>query len=323
LSLTTQDVLSGLLVVDKPVGPTSHDVVARARRALGTRRIGHTGTLDPNATGVLPLVIGRATRLASMLSGTEKEYDAGIRLGIATDTYDAAERSAAPPAPPSGIDRAIVDAALDGFRGTYLQAPPPYSAKKIGGVPAYKLARRNEPVQPRAVTVTVTRLTLESYDEGLARVRVSASAGFYVRSLAHDLGAQLGCGAHLETLRRVRAGAFGEALSVPLEVIEQEGHGASRRLIPVEGLLPDMPAVVLTERGARRASHGNELSIEDLAGPLPVAVTSFWSAACDDSGATEAPSSSPRCRLVDGAGTLVGIAEIGRGGLLHPVIVLV
>ncbi|MEO8077648.1 MAG: tRNA pseudouridine(55) synthase TruB [Acidobacteriota bacterium] len=306
------DSLDGVLVVDKPAGPTSHDVVARVRRALRTRRIGHTGTLDPLATGVLPLVIGRATRLAALFSGTEKEYEAGVRLGLATETYDAAGRVGPPPQPPDGIDALVVEAALDQFRGTYLQSPPAYSAKKIDGVAAYTLARRNEPVQPRAVTVTVTDLSLVSYAGGLARILVRASAGFYVRSLAHDLGGRLGCGGHIETLRRVKAGAFGEQQAVTLDTIEADGPGGARWLIPLNALLPHVPAIVLTERGARRASHGNALTNEDLTDAAALQLQGPGS-----SGGTR------RWRLVDTGGTLLGIAEIGPGGFLHPVIVLV
>jgi len=303
--------MNGVLVVDKPAGPTSHDVVSRVRRALRTRRIGHTGTLDPLATGVLPLVIGRATRLASLLSGTDKEYDAGVRLGLATETYDAADRIGPPPDPPPDIDFVRIDGALAEFRGTFEQAPPAYSAKKIDGVAAYKLARQHTPVQPRPVRVTVTHLALHSYDRGLARLRVRASAGFYVRSLAHDLGQRLGCGAHLETLRRVRAGAFGEESAVPLEAIEAEGSGAARLIVPIEQLLPQVPAVVLNDRGAVRAAHGNELTPEDLSDPSAV------------SRPAEDGSNPGRWRLVDGRGMLLGIAESRPGGLLHPVIVLV
>lgn len=303
--------MNGVLVIDKPVGPTSHDVVARVRRALRTRRIGHTGTLDPLATGVLPLVIGRATRLASLLSGADKEYGAGIRLGASTDTYDAAHRSGPPPEPPPAIDAGQIDSALARFRGTFDQSPPSYSAKKIGGVAAYTLARRQTPVQPRAVRVTVGHLSLVSYDRGLVRLRVSASAGFYVRSLAHDLGQALGCGAYLETLRRVRAGAFEEDAAIPLDTVEVEGAAAARWIVPLERLLPHVPGLVLNERGARRAAHGNQLGPEDLVDPsllsMPV-----------DSEAGEV-----RWRLFDGGGMLLGIADSRPGGLLHPVIVLV
>ena len=300
--------MSGVLVVDKPAGPTSHDVVGRVRRALGTSRIGHTGTLDPLATGVLPLVVGRATRLASLFSGADKEYDACVRLGLATDTYDAAHLSGPPAPPPPGVDSADVEAALAEFRGRFSQSPPAYSAKKINGVAAYTLARRNEAVQPRAVPVTVHSLTLVCYSDGLARLKVRCSAGFYVRSLAHDLGARLGCGGHLETLRRGRAGSFDESVASPLRQIEAEGTDAVRRLVPLSALLPEVPAVVLTDRGVRRATHGNDLAPEDLAGfamPGPLHATE------------------ERWRLLDDRGTLLGIAEWGAAGALHPVIVLV
>lgn len=299
--------MDGVLVVDKPAGPTSHDVVARARRSLRTSRIGHTGTLDPFATGVLPLVIGRATRLASFLSGAEKAYTAGVRLGLATDTYDGTTAVGPRPAPPAGIDAAVIEAALARFRGTFSQVPPPFSAKKVGGVPAYKLARRNEPVALRAVDVSVSSLSLIEYADGLATIQVTSSAGFYVRSLAHELGVALGCGAHLETLRRTRAGAFSEAESTPLQVIEVEGSAAAARLIPLDRLLPHLPSVVLNERGARKATHGNEVGPADMAA----------------SGTDYPTEAGARWRLLDAAGSLVGIAESRPGGLLHPTIVLV
>lgn len=319
--------MNGVLVVDKPAGCTSHDVVARVRRALGESRIGHTGTLDPFATGVLPLVIGRATRLASMLSGADKQYDAGVRLGYATDTYDStgveqagtgssalaatthvrADDGIPLRAAPHGIDSGGIEAALAAFRGTYLQTPPKFSAKKIDGVAAHRRARRNEDLEMKPVSVSVSELVLVDYTDGLARLRVTATAGFYVRSLAHDLGAALGCGAHLESLRRTRAGEFALDEAVPLEQIQAEGSAAGARLLPLERLLQEVPAVRLTERGARRASHGNALGPEDL--------TDAVAAARADVGV--------RLRLLDGAGMLLGVAEARAAGLLHPVIVLV
>jgi tRNA pseudouridine55 synthase len=269
---------------------------------------------------VLPLVIGRATRLASFLSATDKEYEAGVRLGAATDTYDAAHRDGPAPPPPEGIDAARIERALDGFRGTYAQLPPPYSAKKIDGVPAYKLARRDEPVQLRAVTVTVSDLTLSAYDTGLVRLRVRSSAGFYVRSLAHELGAQLGCGAYLESLRRVRAGGFDEAGSVALAAVEAEGRGASRWMIPLDRLLPHVPAVVLNERGVRRATHGNDVAPGDLAPGKPPGTEIPPAAGFEG---TDAAGDPRQWRLLDEGGALLGIAESRPGGALHPVIVLV
>jgi tRNA pseudouridine55 synthase len=282
--------------------------VARVRRSLGTSRIGHTGTLDPLATGVLPLVVGRATRLAALLSAADKEYEAAVRLGLATETYDAAQLTGPVAPPPPGISAQAIESVLDGFRGSFEQLPPAYSAKKINGVAAYKLARRNEPVQPRAVTVTVHSLTLVSYRDGLALLRVRSGAGFYVRSLAHDLGMRLGCGGHLERLRRVQAASFGEASAVPLQEIEAAGPAADRWLVPLAQLLTHLPEVILNDRGVRRASHGNDVGTEDLA-VIPGAVTGLPPDA--------------RWRLLDTAGTLLGIAEAGPAGLLHPVVVLV
>ena len=296
--------LDGVLVIDKPAGPTSHDVVARMRRVLRTKRIGHTGTLDPFATGVLPLVVGRATRLAAFLSGEDKEYDAGIRFGLATETYDGTRLAGGAIEPPAGVDQSRIEDALTGFRGTFEQMPPPFSAKKIGGVPAYKLARKNAPVVMRAVAVTVKALELVAYEDGLARVRVRATAGFYVRSLAHDLGQRLGCGAHLESLRRTRAGAFGLDVAIPLERAEAQPEEARAALLPLERLLPDMPAVTLNERGVWRATHGGGIGPGDTTG-------------------TRAGPELERCRLLDAGGRLLAIAERRPGGLLHPVLVLV
>ena len=298
--------IDGVLVIDKPSGPTSHDVVARVRRALQTKRIGHTGTLDPLATGVLPLVIGRATRLASFLSSDRKSYEAGVRLGCATDSYDAAERLAAGTAPPPApaVSRDRVEAALEGFRGTFTQAPPPYSAKKVGGVAAHRLARRDREVRLEPVEVTVYDLTLEGMQDGLVRLRLTSSAGFYVRSLAHELGMRLGCGAHLEHLRRTAAGDFGLGEALPLDTIEVAGTAAASLVIPMERLLPRMPGVMLTARGSTRVSHGNAVGPVDVAEGTPLVPA--------------AP-----VRLIDAGGRLMAIGYATPDGLLHPSVVLV
>jgi tRNA pseudouridine55 synthase len=314
--------MTGVLVVDKPAGPTSHDVVTRVRRAIGERRIGHTGTLDPFATGVLPLVVGTATRLAPLLSGDEKEYVAGIRLGYATNTYDVtgARVHLETGRKVDDLTRGHVESALDAFRGTFEQMPPAFSAKKVGGVAAYRLARRHHAVELAPAIVTVSALALESLENGLATVRLTCSAGFYVRSLAHDLGQRLGCGAHLEALRRTRAGSFTEGDAVTLEMLEEEGRRAGARLVSGDRLLPELPAAVLTEGGVRRARHGNFLSPSDVKRWL-----SPFSAQVPQNGRQPKKRGQPPfpVRLFDDEGRLLGIADRRADGALHPSIVLV
>jgi tRNA pseudouridine55 synthase len=266
---------------------------------------------------VLPLVIGSATRLASFLSGADKEYVARIRIGAATETYDAesASRGAGGQSemPGSGavvsaLTETAVAEAVSTFAGRYFQTPPPYSAKKVGGTPAYKLARQGKPIDVKPVEVSVTEIELRRYADGLAEVRLVCSSGFYVRSLAHDLGERLGCGAHLEGLQRTRAGAFRLEEAVPLGDLVAEGPAVARRtLVPMSRLLTHLSAVVLTERGAERARHGAQLRPQDLTpSTLP----------------SEHVGRGP-VRLLDGDGSLIGLADAKPDGLLHPVVVLV
>ncbi|MBK5297386.1 MAG: tRNA pseudouridine(55) synthase TruB [Vicinamibacteria bacterium] len=291
----------GGLVVDKPAGPTSHDVVAVARRALGQPRIGHTGTLDPLATGVLPLLLGRATRLAQFLASTDKTYFATIQFGQATSSYDAAGEPAGP-LRPVALDPVEVEAALARFRGRQMQVPPAVSAKKVGGHRAYDLARRDQPVDLAAVEVSVTDMTLVSCAQTRAQVRVTCSAGFYVRSLAHDLGIRLGVGAHLAALRRERSGGFTLAESVGLDRLTGAPADVARLVRPMADLLPDWPALALSEDEAARIGHGQALAVADR----------------PDGGGHIAG----RLRLIDQRGHLVALAE-ERAGFLHPVLVLV
>ena len=295
--------MDGVLLIDKPTGPTSHDVVVRLRRATGEKGIGHTGTLDPRATGLLPLVLGRATRLASLLTGGDKTYEATIRLGTATDTDDADGRPLAEPAATLPSDEAL-EGALGAFRGTFDQLPPSHSAKKVGGRKAYELARRDEPVSLKPASVTVRALVCAGRADDLVHVRVTASAGFYVRALARDLGARLGCGAHLVALRRTHSGSFDVADALPLEEAERLGPGVLRHVLPPAAALPDLPSVKANEAGLRRALHGNPLGPEHLEGR--------W----------VPPATSPvpvRVLAIDGR--LVALAR-SRGGALHPVVVL-
>lgn len=302
--------MNGVLVIDKPSGPTSHDVVARARRLLGVKRVGHTGTLDPLASGVLPLVVGRATRLARFLSSGEKCYDAVVRLGHTTDTYDALGTFAEGTAPIDDVAPEAMLRTLDEFRGTLWQTPPPYSAKKIGGVRAYALARAAKPAEPKPAQVAVHRLTLESYAAGVVRLRIVCSAGFYVRSLAHDIGVRLGCGGYLEWLRRTASGGFDLADAIPLDLLEADPARGLDAFVPMDHLLTHLPAAVLSTRGSERAAHGNTVAGADVVRRLPGLE--------GPAAAADAP-----VRLLDDAGSLLAIARPGRGPLLHPVVVLI
>lgn len=306
----------GVLVVDKPVGPTSHDVVARVRRALGTRRVGHTGTLDPLASGVLPVVVGAATRLARFLSATTKRYDAVVRLGSATDTGDRAGTPLAPPpggyTPVPGVGE--VAEALSRLVGTVDQMPPTFSAKKIGGVRAYALARDERAVVVRAVPVTLYAAEVLALDGVDLQVRLTCSAGYYVRALARDLGESLGCGGHLAALRRTASGWFTEAMACPLDEVEQAADAARARLVPLVDLLPWAPAAWLTPAGVERARHGN---------PVVAAEVDRWEAG--DRGVDTPPSWREVTRLVGPAGQLVAIATraADADGSLRPDVVLV
>jgi tRNA pseudouridine55 synthase len=311
--------VDGLLIVDKPVGPTSHDVVARVRRAVGERRIGHTGTLDPLASGVLPLVLGRATRLARFLSASEKSYDAVVRLGFETDSYDLTGQPVGETYQGPAPDRTMIEGALASFRGTFLQQPPVFSAKKIAGVRSHTLARqrRSEGAAGKSstalgpgpaakpISVSVGELQLLGVQGREVTLRVTCSAGFYVRSLAHDLGRQLGTGAHLAALRRTRAGDLRLEDAIPLETIVGDAQAAAAEIIPMGRMLTTLPAAALSDEGVRRARNGRSLGPEDLRAPLPAGTAGFT-------------------RLLDRAGDLVGVAEPGHApGVLHPVVILV
>ena len=254
--------MDGVIVVDKPQGWTSHDVVAKMRRLANTKKIGHLGTLDPMATGVLPLVVGRATRLAQFFTRNEKAYEGTIRFGFATNTYDA-EGQATPE--PSAVTptREEVEAALVSFRGTFLQTPPAVSAKKIAGRPAYELARKNIAVDLPAVEVTVYELELTNFAGTDAFVKIRCSAGTYLRSIAHDLGQNLGCGAHLAALRRTASGDFviqSARTMDELMALAAEGR-IKEALLPAAELLPGFPAERLDQVTVGQIRQGREFRV--------------------------------------------------------------
>ncbi len=250
---------SGLLLLNKPSGPTSHDIVDAVRRRTGIRRVGHTGTLDPLAEGLLVLLIGQATRMSEYLVGADKRYTAVIRFGAATDTYDAA--GAVTAHAPVHFDRAGLARALQAFHGPQLQTPPPHSAIKIGGRKAYQLARAGHPPDLAPRPITLHALHLRDWAPPDATVEIYCSSGTYIRSLAHDLGRALGSAAHLAALTRTHSGRFSLANALELDDLRlATASGAwPDHLIPLADILPDPPTLPLTSPQATITLHGNPL----------------------------------------------------------------
>jgi tRNA pseudouridine55 synthase len=289
--------------VDKPAGMTSHDVVNRLRKITGERSIGHLGTLDPMATGVLPLLLGKYTRLAQFFAEAEKSYCGTIRFGFATDTYDAEGEPAGPDQNPV-LARDAVEAAAARFAGKIEQTPPPFSAKKIEGTPAYKLARQGKPVELKAKTIAVSRFVIEHVRGAEADFSMTLSAGGYVRSIAHEMGLALGCGAHLSRLRRTQAGAFTLADAHTLKELELARGDATAgeaelgaRCVHPRRLLEEMPAVSADEQALGKLRNGAQAN-------LPVF------------------SPAPLVKVFAGQRDLVAIARRVAGTLFQPVVVL-
>lgn len=291
--------MNGLLVIDKPRGITSHDVVSRLRKITGEKSIGHLGTLDPMATGVLPLMLGKFTRLAQYFSAAEKSYTGTIRFGFATDTYDAdGEASGASSHPSLTLDQ--ISAAASRFHGEMEQMPPPFSAKKIAGTPAYKLARAGKPVELKRVKITIRSFAIAVLDGEEATFAMSISAGGYVRSVAHELGADLGCGAHLSSLRRTRAGVFTLDRAHTLEELEPlKGDIAKLEAVCVHprSLLPEMPSVTGDDHALGRLRNGAQANLPEFSQALLV-------------------------KVFAGQRELVGIAKRVAGTLFQPVVMM-
>jgi tRNA pseudouridine55 synthase len=269
----------GVLLVDKPEKLTSHDVVDVARRLLATRRIGHTGTLDPAATGLLVLCVGRAGRLQSFLTGWDKTYEGTIVFGVATDTYDAEGTPAAAPHPDAEPSRAGLEEACRAFTGEILQVPPPFSAKKIGGKKFYELARAGEPVPDTPKRVTVRELEILGLDGAVARFRVTCTSGTYIRSIAHDVGKALGTGAHLGSLRRTSIGPFrlDEARTLPvLEALPREERFGKPSWMSLSEIPLPFPVVALGPGEAVKVKSGHGVPVrvpEGAAGAAMVRLT--------------------------------------------------
>jgi tRNA pseudouridine55 synthase len=291
--------VNGLLVIDKPSGMTSHDVVGRLRKITGEKSIGHLGTLDPMATGVLPLLLGKFTRLAQYFSSAEKSYSGTIRFGFATDTYDAEGQATEPDSLPK-LTLEQVRAAASRFRGEMEQMPPAYSAKKIGGRPAYQLAREGKPVELKAARVRIHTFQILALEDALASFIMAISAGGYVRSVAHELGQDLGCGAHLRSLRRTQAGVFTLADAHALDELALfAGNIEALEALCVHprNLLPEMPAVTGDEQSLGRLRNGAQANLPEF-------------------------SQASLVKVFAGQRDLVGIAKRVAGTLFQPVVVM-
>ena len=289
--------MNGLLVLDKPSGMTSHDVVSLVRRATGERSVGHLGTLDPMATGVLPLLLGRYTRLAQFFSAADKVYTGSIRFGFATDTFDA-EGTPAGEARPLTSSLEELRRMAGHFRGEMDQVPPVYSAKKINGVPAHQLARQGKEVAVKPARITIHDFRLEDLDGEIASFSMHVSAGGYVRSVAHELGQMAGCGAHLHSLRRVRAGAFGLEHAITAEQLKSLSPEGLERMLPhPRTLLPEMPSVTADERVAGQLRNGMQVNLPEF-------------------------STAPLVKVFTGPRELLGIARRVAGTLMQPTVIL-
>ena len=299
---------AGVLVVDKPSGPTSHDVVDRVRQILRVRRVGHTGTLDPFATGVLPLCVGKATRLARFLADGEKEYLATVRLGLATSTDDLHGEPLGP-ARPVAVDLGEVQEACRGLSGRILQLPPLFSAKRIRGERSYQLARKGQAVERSPLPVTIQALEVTAVAGPVVQLRVRCSPGTYVRALARDLGEALGVGGHLTALRRTWSGGFGLE-----DAVGWEDLGAAwERIRPLASLLTELPRVVVGSEGMAALRHGRDLGRRLVQEGFP-------------------DSAPGRVRVLDESGALLALAipkgfepgldRLGVEPVLHPDLVL-
>lgn len=290
--------MNGVLIIDKPAGLTSHDVVNRARRILHEPSVGHLGTLDPLATGLLPLVTGNLTRLAQFYGACQKSYEGVIRFGFSTDTYD----SDGEPSGPAQIANVTLEQ-LTGLAGKFLgvleQTPPPFSAKKIKGIPAYKLARRHQEVVLRPVQVEIKEFTILGVEGERASFRARVASGTYMRAVAHDMGQQLGCGAHLQSLRRTRLGEFDLSHAHTLEELDAacSADKAGEMFIHPRELLPEFPSVTVNEEAAALIRNGRAVNLPEV-------------------------SQARQVKVFVGQRELIAIATRIAGTLFHPRIVL-
>jgi tRNA pseudouridine55 synthase len=306
-----QPEISGVLVIDKPAGLTSHDVVARVRRILGIRQVGHFGTLDPFATGVLPVSVGKATRFAQFYLKSRKAYEGTIHFGSSTDTYDATGQPTSESLPVV-LERETLERVFRDFTGRLMQTPPPFSAKHVGGVRAYELARRQKPVSLAPVEVEIYALELLGIEQQDVRFAVECSGGTYVRSLAHDLGQKVHCGAYLADLRRTGVAEFKESQVITLKRLAEavEQTKIETCLVPLEALLPEFPELVVRGRQEVGVRHGHafELAQSTRAGR--------------GANASRSPVAA-LLKIMNPERRLIAVARHVEGSVYHPHLVLV
>jgi len=291
--------MNGVLIIDKPSGLTSHDVVSRVRRILQQRSVGHLGTLDPLATGVLPLVLGNMTRLAQFYVASEKTYEGVVRFGFATDTYDSDGEPIGGPQPVE-LTLEQARALAHRFLGSIEQMPPPFSAKKIQGVPAYKLARKKKEVPLKPIQIEIKEFEILNFEADRAHFRARVASGTYMRSVAHDMGQLAGCGAHLESLRRTSVAEFTIDCAHTLEALADAVRSGEidNVLVHPRQLLPSLPSVTATDEIVSRIRHGRPVNLPELSRARDVKV--FY-----------------------GQRELIAISTRVAGTLFHPRIVLV
>jgi len=302
---------SGVLIIDKPGGMTSHDVVARVRRVLGIRQVGHFGTLDPFATGVLPVSVGKATRFAQFYLRSRKAYEGGMRFGFATDTYDATGKPASEPVA-TVLERGTLEKLFREFTGRLMQTPPPFSAKRVGGVRAYELARKKQPVNLAPVEIEIYALELLEIEGERVQFAVECSGGTYVRALVHDIGQKLGCGAHLADLRRTAVAEFKLNQAVSLEQLQdavREGK-LETCLLPLEALLPDCPELVVRGREEVGVRHGHAFELAQALRPGR------------GTGASRQPIAT-LLKILNAERRLIAVARHVSGSVYHPHLVLI
>jgi tRNA pseudouridine55 synthase len=303
--------ISGVLIIDKPAGLTSHDIVARVRRILGIRQVGHFGTLDPFATGVLPVSVGKATRFAQFYLKSRKAYEGTMRFGFSTDTYDSTGQ---PTSESSSVvlDWDILEKIFREFTGRLMQMPPPFSAKHVGGVRAYELARQQKPVSLAPVEVEIYALELLGNERQDVQFAVECSGGTYVRSLAHDLGQKLRCGAYLAGLRRTGVAEFKESQAVTLDRLAAavEEKKIENCLVPLEALLPEFPELVVRGRQEVGVRHGHAFELAQS-----TRASRGANAGCSPLAAL--------LKILNGERRLIAIARHVDGSVYHPDLVLV